>query len=103
MHSSGSFIIAVDGLTENDNGSTSTQNGVGFDGNDNIVDGIIFGQSLGAGGSIRIDQGLDTTAISFQQNLDADMVETGYTIQIDNRLGSIATTIGEREIGRAHV
>ena len=96
MHSSGSFIIAVDGLTENDNGSTSTQNGVGFDGNDNIVDGIIFGQSLGAGGSIRIDQGLDTTAISFQQNLDADMVETGYTIQIDNRLGSIATTIGER-------
>lgn len=96
MHTSGSFIVAVDGTTENDNGSTSTQNGIGFDGNDNIVDGVIFGQTLGAGSSIRIDQGLDTLAISFQQNLDADMVETGYTIQIDNRLGSISTTTGER-------
>ena len=60
MHTSGSFIVAVDGTTENDNGSTSTQNGIGFDGDDNIVDGVIFGQTLGAGSSIRIDQGLDT-------------------------------------------
>ncbi len=96
MHTSGSFIVAVDAVTENDGGLTTTQNGIGFDGNDNIIDGIIFGQTLGAGSSIRIDQGLDTLAISFQQNLDADMVETGYTIQIDNRLGSVATTTGER-------
>jgi len=95
MHSSGSFVVAVDGLTENDNGSSSTQNGIGFDSNGILIDGILFGQTLNGGGSIRIDQGLDTTAISYQQNLDADMIETSYTIQIDNRLGSIATENGE--------
>ena len=68
-HASGSFIVAVDGLTENDNGSDSTQNGVGFDSNGNEVTGIMFGQTPGGGAAIRLDQGLDTTAISFQQVL----------------------------------
>jgi hypothetical protein len=94
MHTSGSFIIAVDGLTENDNGNTSsTQNGIGFDPN-GAVDGVMYGFSLAGGSSIRLDQGLDTTAISYQQSLQADMRETAYTIQIDNRLGSIATANG---------
>ncbi len=95
MHSSGSFIVAVDGLTENDNGTTATQNGIGFGSDGLAITGILFGQTLNGGGSVRVDQGLDTTAISFQQNLDSDMIESSYTIQIDNRLGSIATTTGD--------
>ena len=43
-------------------------------------------------GYISIHQGLDTTEISPNFNLDSDLVETGYTIQIDNRLGAIANT-----------
>tara|TARA_Y100000592_G_scaffold65896_1_gene102470 strand:- start:2747 stop:3700 length:954 start_codon:yes stop_codon:yes gene_type:complete len=93
-HSSGSFIIAVDGLTENDNGSTSTQNGIGYDSTGTAIAGILFGQTTSTGGRIRLDQGLDTDAITPAQNLSADMVEESYTIQIDNRLGNIRTVTG---------
>jgi|TARA_R100000081_G_scaffold92059_1_gene72353 hypothetical protein len=93
MHSSGSFIIAVDGLTENDNGSTATQNGIGFT-NGSRVNGILFGQTVAGGGFIRLDQGLDTDAISFSKNLPRDMFETGYIVQIDNRFGEITDING---------
>jgi len=93
-HSSGSFIVAVDGLTENDNGSTSTQNGIGYDSTGTAVAGILFGQTTSTGGRIRLDQGLDTNAITPAQTLSADMVEESYTIQIDNRLGNIRTVAG---------
>lgn len=93
-HSSGSFIVAVDGLTENDNGSTSTQNGIGYDSTGTAITGILFGQTTSTGGRIRLDQGLDTKAITPAQTLSADMVEESYTIQIDNRLGNIRTVAG---------
>lgn len=38
---------------------------------------------------IRIDQGLDTTEIPPFFNIDADLNETQYIIEIDNRLGRI--------------
>ena len=38
---------------------------------------------------IRVDQGLDTTAISPAQALPADLTETQYALKIDNRLGDI--------------
>jgi len=93
---SGSFIVAVDGLTEDDNGDTSTQNGVGFT-NGNKVNGILFGQKVSQGSSfIRLDQGLDTLAISpaAADGLPADQRETEYMIQIDNRLGDIRNLQG---------
>jgi hypothetical protein len=40
---------------------------------------------------IRVDQGLDTSEISRNNQLDADLVETQYIIEIDNRLGFIRT------------
>ena len=40
------------------------------------------------------DQGLDTTQVSPRQNLDPDLVETEYMIQIDNRLGTIVSRDG---------
>lgn len=92
-HSTGAYIVAVDGLTENDNGRDTTQVGIGFT-QGAPVTGVLFGQTLQGGGHIRIDQGLDTTAISFAQSLPADMMETSYTVQIDSRLGSITDTTG---------
>lgn len=40
---------------------------------------------------IQLDQGLDTTEISANQPLDPTLVETHYIIEIDNRLGTLAS------------
>ena len=96
-HQSGSFIVAVDGLTEDDNGTTSTQNGIGFNSSGTAVTGVLFGQKTSNGtNTIRLDQGLDTTAISpaASDSFPSDLRESAYTIQIDNRLGSIRTLAG---------
>tara|TARA_Y100000034_G_scaffold136193_2_gene211406 strand:+ start:181 stop:1161 length:981 start_codon:yes stop_codon:yes gene_type:complete len=41
---------------------------------------------------IRVDQGLDTNEISDKYSIDADLLETQYIIEIDNRFGSIASS-----------
>ena len=93
MHSSGSFMIAVDRETE---GSTNNanQNSIGFNGNEPVA-GVIFGESLTNGSHIRIDQGIDSTEVSAKATLDPDLIEDSYIIQIDNRLGKIATINGD--------
>ena len=73
------FSIPVDENTENDifkiPGLTS--------------DGIIKGELGQAGAYIRVDQGLDTTDIPPGRTLDADLVETQYIVEIDNRFGRL--------------
>lgn len=58
--------------------------------------GIINGFDNSGGSRIRVDQGLDTTEVSQNRNLDSDLVETQYIIEMDTRLGEIteATTSG---------
>ena len=58
--------------------------------------GIINGFDNSGGSRIRVDQGLDTTEVSQKRNLDSDLVETQYIIEMDTRLGEIteATTSG---------
>jgi hypothetical protein len=94
-HTSGAFIVAVDRYTEDDDES-STENGIGLDSNGKEVPGVIFGESLDRGAMVVIDQGLDTTQISTKQTIDPDLRETEYTIQIDNRFGSITDTLGNQ-------
>ncbi len=73
------FAVAVDENTENDIYQVSSQ----------TSDGIIKGE-LGQGGAyIRIDQGLDTEDIPPGRTIDADLVETQYIIEIDNRFGRL--------------
>tara|TARA_R100000008_G_C3561321_1_gene156359 strand:+ start:127 stop:1059 length:933 start_codon:yes stop_codon:yes gene_type:complete len=43
---------------------------------------------------IRVDQGLDTTEIPASFPLDADLVETQYIVEIDNRFGQIYSPLG---------
>ena len=57
--------------------------------------GVIFGESLKGDNKIRLDQGIDSTEISPKQTLDPDLNEVAYIIQIDNRLGKIATIDGD--------
>ena len=98
MHSSGSFMIAVDRNTEDNTSTTSPATSIGTTDEGKIVPGVIFGESLGAGAQsvnyIRVDQGLDTTQVSAKKRLDPDLVETEYMVQIDNRLGSLASFDG---------
>ncbi len=43
---------------------------------------------------IQVDQGLDTEELSPSIKMDADLVETQYIVQIDNRFGSILSEAG---------
>ena len=92
-HTNGSFIVAVDRYTEDDDG-TGTGKGIGIGSGGSVVQGVVFGESLSKGTSIKLDQGMDTSQISRLQTIDEDLRETEYMIQIDNRLGSIVTTNG---------
>jgi len=56
------------------------------------VDGVLDGTGAGnIDDSVRVDQGLDTTAISPTRALDPLLVETQFILEIDNRLGSIVS------------
>jgi len=50
-----------------------------------IMDGS---KNFGQGG-VQVDQGLDTTAISPVNPLDADLTETAYIVEMDNRFGAV--------------
>lgn len=78
-HAVGSHVIAVDSDTE-----TSFSN----------VDGVMMGETLNGGAIIRVDQGLDTTEISYAFTIDSDLVETQYILEIDNRFAKVIGTDG---------
>jgi hypothetical protein len=83
----GSYIVAVD---ENTQGPSTT----------NALNMNTAGFFYGASGfendpsPITVDQGLDTTEISKNNPLDAELVETQYMIELDNRFGSIIDPSG---------
>jgi len=93
MHADGSFMIAVDAETEGTT-NNSNNNAVGYN-NEEPVAGVIFGESLTGDNHIRLDQGIDSAEISPKQTLDPDLNEVAYIIQIDNRLGKIASKDGD--------
>jgi hypothetical protein len=89
------FVVAVDRFTEDDDDGT-TYNGIAENTDGSERQGVLFGESLDRGASIIVDQGLDTTQISTKSTIDPDLLETSYTIQIDNRFGSIVDTSGNQ-------
>ena len=56
--------------------------------------GVIDGTN-GSKATIAIHQGLDTTEISHMFEMDADLFETQYIIEMDNRLGNITSHNGQ--------
>jgi len=79
-HSTGAFLVAV---------NKDTEEALGTDNSGNAVSGIMYGENVGAGTVIRCDQGLDTSDITPAFTIDADLVETQYIVELDNRFGSI--------------
>jgi len=82
-HTTGYFLVAV---------NTTTEDELEVDASGVSINGILMGESPGRGGNrIRVDQGLDTTAISPGRTLDPLLVETQYMVEMDNRLGHIVS------------
>lgn len=75
-HSSSTFLVCANRTTEED-----------FD----TVTGVIFGERPTVGeGFVRLDQGLDTNGSPPATiGISSDLVETQFSIEIDNRLGTI--------------
>jgi hypothetical protein len=48
--------------------------------------GLIKGYTGNGGNSIRVDQGLDTVELPKSRDIDADLIETQYIIEMDDRL-----------------
>ena len=55
---------------------------------------FLYGENYTSGKSLRVDQGIDSAAISRKFKLETDLVETQYIIEIDNRLGTILSQTG---------
>jgi len=80
------FVVSVDNTTDtafSDPDVATT----------NIV-GVMLGVSNTNNKFIQIDQGLDTTAISQKSSLDTTLIETQFVVEMDNRLGTLATPNG---------
>lgn len=86
---SGMFVVACDKETE-EAFLEIDQNGAG----------ILMGDTLAGGSYIRVDQGLDTTEITPSSPLAADLTETQYIVELDNRFGNI---ISEKDKSQAAV
>ena len=95
MHSDGAFIVAVDGTTENNNEAETPTTAIGVSSAKAINSGIIFGKTIKEQSTyIRIDTGLDTSEIPPDGTYISDLQESGFIIEIDNRLGNICSKDG---------
>mgnify|MGYP003151895524 CR=1 FL=1 len=79
-YQNGAFLVAV---------NKDTEDNIGTDSSGDAARGVMYGENIGAGTVIRCDQGLDTSEISPAFTIDADLVETQYIVEIDNRFGSL--------------
>ena len=94
LHASGTFMVAVNTDTAGADALSSAYtsgNSIGVDSSGALIDGFLFGADTG-GGMILIDTGLDTEQFSpssTQSQLPDGMTETGYIVEMDNRLGNL--------------
>ena len=104
MHTKGAFLVAVDGNTEDNNGNaTTTQTAVGVS-TTGDVQGFIFGSTIRRESNyIRIDAGVDSTAVPPSTPLPGFLRESGYMIEIDNRLGHIVAKQGDVTLNPATI
>ena len=58
------------------------------------ISGVINGTDGSGGTYVRVDQGLDTDEISPKRELESDLVETQYLMELDTRLGEILSDDG---------
>lgn len=82
-HSSGIHVVACD--------QTSIDNLFG------VANGVINGLNPNDVATVKVDQGIDNTAIAIANGLPDELTETQFIIEMDNRLGSLTTTEGTQK------
>ena len=90
---SNGYVLAVDNDTET---YFNAQPSYGSPSAVAITKGVLQGRDITRGAFIKVDQGLDTTEIPVGP-LDADLIETQYLVEIDNRLASLVSIAGEQQ------
>ena len=95
-HASGSFMVAVDQNTEGTLDENNNGTSLAIQSDNAERTGFLFGATPNRGGYIRIDAGIDNDARPPNSSvpLESDLYETGYMIEIDNRLGRIVNAAG---------
>ena len=92
MHASGAFMVAVNVDTQGQPGSISHTASVGINGT-TIRGGFLFGATQTSPNYIRVDQGIDSSEVDpSATGMMANLTDDFYTVQMDNRLGSLYTT-----------
>ena len=86
------FVVAVDKSTEDEMYNIEVSG-----------TGVLKGENTSGGAYIRVDQGLDTTGISSEFLLDADLVETQYIVEIDNRFGNIVSQVNGSQAAVSYI
>ena len=86
---SGSHAVLVDKDSVDTFGFNSTTANI-----ERYINGFDGPSGDNNGGFIRLDQGLDTVEISNAFNLDAELTENQYIVEIDNRFGSLVDENG---------
>jgi hypothetical protein len=91
MHPSGSFMVAVDQYTEGTDQAT-IDDSLATDSDGTLRAGFLFGyqpQQSNDTTTIRVDAGIDTQNMPYSENIDDDLRETRYLVEMDSRLGTI--------------
>ena len=101
-HALGTFVVAVDGATENNNDAPTATTAIGVD-NGAVRQGVIYGQSRDSGNYIRIDTGLNTNQITpgNTSQYPSFLKESQFLVQMDNRLGFITSWDGKQIASQA--
>ena len=97
LHTTNTFLICVDGNTENNNQQTSANatTALGVDGDGGSVEGVLWGATPQDNlNLIRIDNGIDNEA-TLNDNLFNDQAkDETFIIKIDGRLGKLVSGQG---------
>lgn len=105
FHSDSVFYVAVDANTENNNDVSGLTSAIAYNQQNSLVTGIMLGFSTQKSSNyIRLDSGIDNDAVPPSTNVaDLFLDETSYTIEIDNRLGTIISHDGRVRLDNASV
>ena len=99
------FLVAVDGNTETNNGSTVLTSSIAYNSTGKLNEGIMLGFSTQKNSNyLRVDAGIDNSAVPPETNIsDLFLDETQYSIEMDNRLGSIIGRYGKNRLSPSSV
>ena len=105
FHGDNVMYVAVDANTENNNDLSSGTTAIAYDSAGLLRTGIMLGFSTQKNSNyIRVDSGIDNNAVPPATNIaDLFLDETQYSIELDNRLGSIISRDGSTRISPASV